>query len=153
MDEVAAGGQGFEAVGRGGEAGGPGSYQDFLNTWTVTEETRNAYLQASFEFPLFVPVSGTVGVRYVDTETESSGFNRTQSGTIINFVPGSQTGGYTKTLPSLNLRFEFLPDVLIGRLTASEVLARQAPTQLALKRSLDIVGLTGSRGNPSLQPF
>jgi TonB-dependent receptor len=32
-------------------------------------------------------------------------------------------------------------------------MARAAPSQLALRRSIDVVGLTGSRGNPDLQPF
>jgi TonB-dependent receptor len=52
----------------------------------------------------------------------------------------------------LNLRFD-LTDQLVGRMTAGKVLARPNPSQLALRRSTDIVGLTGSRGNPDLQPF
>jgi TonB-dependent receptor len=136
-------------------AGGRGSFQTFLDTWSVEEKTKSAYAQANFEFSsLPVPVSGTLGVRVVDTKTTSSGFNRVQtSPTIVNFVPGTQKGGYTKTLPSLNLRFEFLPNELIGRVSASKVMARAAPSQLALRRSTDIIGLTGSRGNPDLQPF
>jgi iron complex outermembrane receptor protein len=138
--------------------GDPGSYQTFLDTWSVEEKTKSAYVQANFDFAdLPVPITGTLGVRVVDTKTTSTGFNRIQTGPstnpVVNFVPATQDGGYTKTLPSLNLRFEFIPNVLVGRATASKVMARAAPSQLALRRSIDVVGLTGSRGNPDLQPF
>ncbi|AYV48699.1 TonB-dependent receptor [Caulobacter flavus] len=138
--------------------GDPGTYQAFLDTWSVEEKTRSAYVQANFEFhELRVPISGTLGVRVVDTETLSKGYNRVQTGTtpdeIVNFVPGEEEGGYTKTLPSLNLRAEFIPGKLIGRAAASKVMARAAPAQLALRRSIDQIGFTGSRGNPDLQPF
>ncbi|PVM77637.1 TonB-dependent receptor [Caulobacter radicis] len=138
--------------------GDPGTYQAFLDTWSVEEKTRSAYVQANFEFhELRVPISGTLGVRVVDTETLSTGYNRVQTGTtanpIVNFVPGEQEGGYTKTLPSLNLRAEFIPGKLVGRAAVSKVMARAAPAQLALRRSIDQIGFTGSRGNPDLQPF
>lgn len=138
-------------------AGGQGSFQAFLDTWSVEEKTKSGYVQANFDFAnLPVPVTGTLGVRVVDTKTVSTGYNRTTGpggGAPVNFVQGSQNGGYTKTLPSLNLRFEFVPNTLIGRVSASKVMARAAPNQLALRRSIDIVGLTGSRGNPDLKPF
>ncbi len=138
--------------------GGRGTFQAFLDTWSVEEKTRSAYVQAAFDFrELPVGISGTLGVRVVDTETVSTGYNRVQTGTtsapIVNFVKGEQDGGYTKTLPSLNLRFEFIPGKLIGRAAASKVMARAAPSQLALRRSIDQIGFTGSRGNPDLQPF
>jgi iron complex outermembrane receptor protein len=138
--------------------GDPGTYQAFLDTWSVEEKTKSAYVQANFDFDnLPVPISGTLGVRVVDTKTTSTGYNRVQTGTgaaqQVNFVQAAQDGGYTKTLPSLNLRFEFIPNQLIGRMAASKVMARAAPSQLALRRSIDVVGLTGSRGNPDLQPF
>ena len=138
--------------------GDPGTYQAFLDTWSVEEKTKSGYVQASFDFSnLPVGISGTVGVRVVDTKTTSTGYNRVQTGPasapIVNFVQAAQNGGYTKTLPSLNLRFEFVPGRVIGRMAASKVMARAAPSQLALRRSIDVVGLTGSRGNPDLKPF
>ncbi|MBI1685690.1 TonB-dependent receptor [Caulobacter hibisci] len=137
------------------KAGGRGSFQAFLDTWSVEEKTKSAYVQAAFDFhELPVPISGTLGVRVVDTETLSTGYDRVQtSPTIVNFVKAEAEGGYTKTLPSLNLRFEFIPGKLIGRAAASKVMARAAPSQLALRRSIDQVGFTGSRGNPDLKPF
>jgi len=138
--------------------GGTGSFQNFLDTWSVEEKTKSAYVQANFDFhELPVPISGTLGVRVVDTETQSTGYNRIQrigpNGLEINYVPGEADGGYTKTLPSLNVRAEFIPGKLIGRAAASKVMARAAPAQLALRRSIDRNSLTGSRGNPNLQPF
>jgi iron complex outermembrane recepter protein len=129
------------------------SYQNYLDTWEVEEKTRAAYVQGSFELQeLAVPIRGTLGVRYVDTETLSSGFNRINTQTDTFFPRAARDGGYTKWLPSLNLRFD-LSDSLVGRMTAGKVLARPNPSQLALRRTLDGVGLTGSRGNPDLKPF
>lgn len=130
------------------------SYQNYLDTWEVEEKTNAAYLQGSFKFDeIAIPISGTLGVRYVDTETSSSGFNRLNlGGGNVIFPRASSDGGYTKWLPSLNLRFDLASD-LVGRMTAGKVLARPNPSQLALRRTLDSVGVTGSRGNPNLQPY
>jgi TonB-dependent receptor len=135
-------------------AGTNNSFQNFLDTWEVEEKTAAAYVQSSFKFDeLPVPISGTLGVRYVDTETLSSGYNRfNQGGGVVSFPRASLDGGYSKWLPSLNLRFD-LSDELIGRMTAGKVLARPNPSQLALRRTLDSVGFTGSRGNPNLKPY
>lgn len=130
------------------------SFQNYLDTWEVEETTNAAYLQGSFKFAdLPIPISGTLGVRYVDTETMSTGYNRIKHGPgNVEFPRASRDGGYSKWLPSLNLRFD-LRDDLIGRMTAGKVLARPNPSQLAFRRSLDSVGLTGSRGNPALKPY
>jgi TonB-dependent receptor len=144
---------GLDPYGVNANPGTNGTFQNYLDTWEVEEKTNAAYVQASFNFAdLAVPISGTLGVRYVDTDTSSSGFNRIVENGVATFEPGSRDGGYTKWLPSLNLRFD-LTDQLVGRMTAGKVLARPNPSQLALRRSTDIVGLTGSRGNPDLQPF
>jgi TonB-dependent receptor len=131
-----------------------GSFQNYLDTWEVEEKTNAAYVQASFGFTeLAVPVTGTVGVRYVDTDTLSAGFNRVQDASGVSFPRASRDGGYEKWLPSINLRFD-LTDRLVGRMTAGKVLARPNPSQLAFRRTIDAaVNFTGSRGNPDLQPF
>jgi TonB-dependent receptor len=132
-----------------------GTFQNYLDTWAVKEKTKAGYVQGSFAFDeLPVPVHATLGVRYVDTDTNSSGFNRVQtSPTSVAFPVESRDGGYKKWLPSLNMRFD-LTDKVVGRLTAGKVLARPSPSQLAFRRTLDAaVNFTGSRGNPDLQPF
>ncbi|MFT4089715.1 MAG: TonB-dependent receptor [Asticcacaulis sp.] len=131
-----------------------GSYQNYLDTWGIEEKTKAAYIQMDFELPLFnFTMDGNIGMRYVDTETKSTGYNQVTNAGVVSFVEGGQTGGYKKALPSLNLRFNFVPNEWVGRFTVAEVMSRPAPAQLALRRSTDIVGLTGSRGNPDLQPF
>jgi TonB-dependent receptor len=131
------------------------SFQNYLDTWDVEEKTRAGYVQGSFKFDsLAIPISGTLGVRYVDTDTMSAGFSRiAEPGQPVRFPRASRGGGYSKWLPSLNLRFD-LSDELVGRMTAGKVLARPNPNQLALRRTLDgNVGFVGSRGNPDLQPY
>jgi iron complex outermembrane recepter protein len=132
-----------------------GSFQNFLDTWAVEEKTNAAYVQGSFAFEeIPVPIKGTLGVRYVDTDTNSTGFNRVQtSPTVAVFPVESFDGGYKKWLPSLNMRFD-ISEQFVGRLTAGKVLARPNPNQLAFRRTLDAaINFTGSRGNPALQPF
>lgn len=131
------------------------SYQNYLDTWGVEEKTKSLYVQLDFELPVFgIGMDGNLGLRHVDTETVSTGFNAsTDLNGVTTFVPASQSGGYKKNLPSLNLRFNFVPNEWVGRFTAASVMSRPAPAQLALRRSTDIVGLTGSRGNPDLKPF
>ncbi|WP_140985738.1 TonB-dependent receptor [Asticcacaulis tiandongensis] len=131
-----------------------GSYQNFLDTWGVEEKTKSAYIQIDFELPLFnFTMDGNLGMRHVDTETLSTGYNSVIENGVTTFVRGSQSGGYKKALPSLNLKFNFVPNEWVGRFTVAEVMARPAPSQLALRRSTDIVGRTGTRGNPDLKPF
>lgn len=133
-----------------------GSYQNFLDTWTVEETTNAAYLQLGFRFDdsLPFPIDGVIGGRLIDTDTKSSGYNRVQgTGGVVTFVPGVREGGYSEFLPSFNMRMKFVPNKWVGRFTATKVMSRAAPGQLALRRSTDILGLTGSRGNPDLLPF
>ncbi|MBO9622472.1 MAG: TonB-dependent receptor [Sphingomonas sp.] len=120
-----------------------------LDTWEVTEKNFAGYAQAAFEADLGVVVSGVIGARVVDTRTTSDGF-QVQSGTV---TPVSFEGHYTEFLPSLNLKAQIIPNKLQLRATATEVLARPSPAQLAPRFALDAVGLTGSRGNPGLEPY
>ena len=131
-----------------------GTFLSYLDNWKVEEKTTGYFTQAEFAFPgLALPLSGNVGVRYVDTNTSSSGYTRIQQGSVATFPLGSIDGGYTQALPSMNLKVGLIPETLVARLAAAKVMARPSPGQLAIRRSLDAVGLTGTRGNPSLLPF
>ena len=135
-------------------AGTNGTFIAYLDNWSVEEKTLGYYTQFDFDFSdLPMPISGNIGVRRVDTDTSSTGYQRIQNLTNITYPIGTIDGGYKETLPSLNLKVGLIPDVLVARLAAGKVLARPAPGQLAIRRSLDVVGLTGTRGNPSLLPF
>ncbi len=150
---IAASGLTMDPWGANANAGTNGTFQNYLDTWSVEEKTKAGYLQASFSWDeLAVPIAATVGARYFDTNTLSSGYNRVQQGATITFPEASQSGGYNDWLPSLNLKFD-LSDKLVARMTAGDVMARPNPSQLAFRRSTDVVGLTGSRGNPDLLPF
>ncbi|USU12293.1 TonB-dependent receptor [Sphingomonadaceae bacterium OTU29THOMA1] len=120
-----------------------------LNTWQVAERNIAGYVQGSFEFDPGVPIRGTVGARVVNTRTVSDGF-RTQTGATL---PVQFESDQTEFLPSLNIRADIVPNKLLFRGSATEVIARPTPQQLAPRFSIDVVGLTGSRGNPDLQPF
>ena len=135
-------------------AGTNGTFISYLDNWSVEEKTLGYYTQIGFRFDeLPMPISGNIGVRRVDTDTSSTGYQRIANGATVTFPIGRIDGGYAETLPSMNLKVGLIPDVLVARLAAGKVLARPAPGQLAIRRSLDIVGHSGSRGNPSLLPF
>jgi len=154
---VAASGLTLDPYGPNSNPNTLGTFQNYLDTWSVDEKTLAGYLQAAFKFDNdVIPVSALLGVRYFDTNTRAEGFNRVATGSgaaqVITFPEASREGGYNDWLPSLNLRFDF-SDKFVGRVTAGEVMARPNPAQLAFRRSLDGVGLTGSQGNPDLLPF
>jgi TonB-dependent receptor len=154
---VAASGLTLDPYGPNANANTLGTFQNYLDTWSVEEKTLAGYLQAAFNFDNdLVPISALLGVRYFDTNTRAGGFNRQVTGSgaaqVITFPEASREGGYNDWLPSINLRFDF-SDKFVGRMTAGDVMARPNPSQLAFRRSLDGVGLTGSQGNPDLLPF
>jgi TonB-dependent receptor len=120
-----------------------------LDTYRVKESTVAGYFQGSFNADLGFDLSGVIGARLVHTRTVSSGSQSTDG--VI--TPARYTGEYTVLLPSLNLRAEVIPRKLVVRATASDVLARPAPSQMAPNVRLDSVALTGSRGNPGLKPY
>ena len=130
--------------------------QVFTDTWEVGERNIAGYAQASFAFDVgSVAVSGVAGARVVNTQVDTSGFQRTvqELGAPVLISPVAFDSKNTEFLPSINLKAELIPNTLMARLTASEVMARPVPQQLAPRFTLDVVGLSGSRGNPALQPF
>jgi iron complex outermembrane receptor protein len=131
-----------------------GTFIAYLDNWTVEEQTTGAYTQFDFRWDdLAMPIAGNLGVRYVATDTRSTGYSRVQQGAVVTFPTVEAEGDYSETLPSMNLKVGLIPDVLVMRAAAGKVLARPAPSQLAIRLSRDVIGLTGSRGNPGLLPF
>jgi TonB-dependent receptor len=131
-------------------ANADGTCQVYTDTWKVGERNLAGYGQASFAFDVgAVPVSGVIGARVVNTKVNTSGYLST--GGVIS--PVSYDSNRTEFLPSLNMTAELIPNQLMARATATEVMARPLPQQLAPRFTIDVVGLSGSRGNPNLQPF
>jgi len=131
-------------------ANADGTCQVYTDTWKVGERNLAGYGQANFAFDVgAVPVSGVIGARVVNTKVNTSGYLST--GGVIS--PVSYDSNNTEFLPSINVKAELIPNKLMARATATEVMARPLPQQLAPRFTIDVVGLSGSRGNPDLQPF
>jgi len=125
-----------------------------LDHWSVREKVKEAYVKAVYDSSLFGSnVMGNVGVRVVGTDTTSTGFDSVGS----TIAPTTQGNSYTDVLPSATLNF-LLDDERVLRLAAAKVVARPPLDELRTGRYLSdpltTVGqLTGSGGNPSLDPF
>ncbi|HEY0599724.1 MAG TPA: TonB-dependent receptor [Brevundimonas sp.] len=124
---------------------------------SIHEEDLAFYLQADFDTTLFsMPVRGNLGVRHVTTWLEAEGYSSTGGGTLVQ-----GENEYTDTLPSLNLTFEPVEDVLI-RFGAAKVMARPqigntlaGTNYLVPTTSLAATGpnFTATIGNVKLEPF
>ena len=132
------------------------------DTWGVDEKNLAGYASANFALkPAGIEITGVVGARVVNTRTSTSGFivvgptaaTPTSPAAPGRIDPFSSKGEYTEFLPSLNLRAAIVPDKVILRGTATEVIARPSPADLAPRFTLDNVGFSGSRGNPELEPY
>jgi iron complex outermembrane receptor protein len=127
------------------------------DTWGVTDKNLAAYVSAAFELtPFGKRLTGVVGGRVINTKTDTRGsvvIAPTAARPGGSVTPFASKGEYTEFLPSLNLKMELIPNRLQLRATATEVIARPSPADLAPRFTLDILGLTGSRGNPALQPY
>ena len=133
------------------------TFESYLANWSVGEKTTDWYGQLNFDFPDWsLPVSGNVGWREVNTDTTTTGFTQVTCESCtptVTFPVATINGHYKQGLPSANLKLDILPNKLIARFAYGKVMSRPAPSQLAIGRKVDVVGLTGSQGNPGLLPF
>ena len=119
----------------------------------VNETDTGYYFQVDFQTELFgAPLRGNAGTRIAVTEVDS--FGETQAGRPIR-----GTNKYTDYLPSVNLNYEPL-DNLILRFAVSQVMARPllgnlSPTiqSISVPNDGNTVGGTLTIGNPKLSPF
>lgn len=119
------------------------------NNRSVEEKSTGAYAQIDFSFDGHVPLRGNIGVRYVNTDQSSTGY-QIAAGTPIQ-VRASRS--YDDWLPSTNLVFEPVENLLI-RVAAAKVLARPGLGSLTPGGSVSVSGnnRTVSSGNPLLDP-
>jgi len=135
----------------------------------VEEETIAAYVQGNFSVDFKgMSLSGNVGLRYVETETTSSGYDSPidfidQSPTNIwahivvkgETTPISISNDYSEFLPSVNLQLA-LTDELSIRFSYAEVIARveidKLSTQIDTTPSTFGLYSINELGNPSLTP-
>lgn len=120
-----------------------------VEDYSVGEESIGAFLQLAFDTTLGeTPVRGDIGVRQVETDIEATAWT-------VGGTPAEVTGeySYSDTLPSINLVFEPIEDVLV-RVGYSEVMARAGLGSLLPNTNVSVSG--GSRsvssGNPALDP-
>jgi len=117
------------------------------STFKVKEDVVAAYVQGDFEVGA---VRGNVGVRFVDTKDQSDYWFDEESND--NWEQVSVENSYTKALPSVNLVYTVMEDVLI-KAGAAKVIARPRYGELAGAFSLNNDQNTGGGGNPDLKPY
>jgi len=118
------------------------------NSFSGEEETLALYSEMTLEFDDLLL---NAGLRFIDTEQTSSGFQVANDFSTAIEVSNS----YTELLPSMSLRYEAKPDLLI-RAAYSKSLTRPTLFDLRVAESfggIDESGGSGSRGNPELEPF
>ena len=120
-----------------------------LDSYEVSEAISAAYLKADVDTQIASkPVTGSIGVRFVNTGLISSGAR--QIGSVI--TPIRVERSYENILPSLNLRVDFSDELLL-RFAAGRTLNRPTLADLSPRSTLDIGRNVGSSGNPELDPF
>ena len=123
------------------------------NTWRVTEDINAAYVQADFSAG---KLRGNVGVRYVQTESESGGWLCTNTTVAVcpatDYVWNVNAKKYNDVLPNVNLTYEATDDVLL-RFSAAKVISRPNYGDMSSYLWLGDQTLTGGGGNPDLDPY
>jgi TonB-dependent receptor len=127
----------------------PASYLN--NTWALEQTNNAAYAQLNFSNG---PVRGNVGVRYVDSKTDGSGFvyGGTPTLTDLDSKWQTQTKKEDFLLPSVNLVYDTAND-WVFRFGASKVIAWAPYNQMVNNTFLNDTTLNGSGGNADLSPY
>lgn len=137
------------------------------NNYTIEEESTAFYMDAYFEGDKWAAL---LGLRHVENKTSGKGtqwyildlipstVDPTQVAAVWSddVLPVEVNSKYSKLLPSFNFRYEISDDV-IARAGYSESMTRPDITAMGPRTEYDGGGtigeLTGSGGNPDLQPY
>jgi len=114
-----------------------------VTSYKIDEEINSIYAMANFEADR---IRGNVGVRYVETKTDSSGWD------IANDQAISKDGDYDNVLPSMNIVYDLTDDILL-RVAAGKSISRPAPFALSYAVNLTPETSSGVAGNPTLKPM
>jgi iron complex outermembrane receptor protein len=128
-----------------------------LESFEVREKTYGGYVVGDFHGEGW---RGNVGVRIVHTEEQSNawkvGVPTGTPGAVNNpfglIAPITASKDYNDILPSANLTFDVAKDMIL-RFSASRVMARPDYAQMGAYTSLTPTLLTGSGGNPNINPY
>ncbi len=119
--------------------------EDQGNIRGVTEENLGAFVQLNGDYDIGnMRLRFDVGVRYVETDQSSNGYN---SGVFVTV----DRPKYDDTLPSLNVALDITPD-LVWRFSAAEVMTRPGLGNLSPGGSVDPFNYRVSYDNPFLDP-
>jgi len=131
----------------------------YSEIFDVGEKTYGGYLVGEFKGEGW---RGNVGVRVVKTDQDAGGY-------VVDLAPGNNPGkevsnafgafervdtsrSYTDVLPSANFSFD-LSDQIVLRVAAARTVARPDFTDVAPRVALNAGALTGSGGNPDIDPY
>jgi TonB-dependent receptor len=149
--------------------GGHKALNVLSNSYEVTEELTSLYVDAYFDGEINdMPWQVVAGVRYVQTDTKSSGYGNelidiVGPDALGKYVPIesddltaiSVDGDYNNVLPSINAHIEVVEDVII-RTAFSKSITRPTLTEMSPATSYSegkIDSLSASGGNPHLEPY
>ncbi len=122
-------------------------------SFSVDEDVLGAYVMANIDAE---PWRGNFGIRIVETDQTSRGNVTSPTGAVQNafgnFDPVTVDRSYTDVLPSVNLVYE-QNDSLLYRFAAASVMTRPDFTDITPRANLNPGALTGTSGNPDLDPF
>lgn len=128
------------------------AYDHLLYSYGINEKITAVYVKSDFSYE---KLRGNVGVRYVKTDFETSGWEYT--GAVAN--PTSKTrrvveNDYSDVLPSLNVNYDYSDDIII-RFGAAKVMSRPDYQHLTAQRTYSNSNgiYTGSGGNPDVDPY
>jgi len=118
------------------------------NNNSIGEDTTGGYVQLDWS-STEGRFRGNVGLRYVETDQTSTGYTFSGGLPVLSTVERS----YTNTLPSFNMVFEPIDDLLF-RFAAAQVLSRPNLGFLAPGAAVSVSGSnrTVTAGNPALEP-
>jgi iron complex outermembrane receptor protein len=132
---------------------------NYPEIFEVGEKTYGGFLMGDFQGEGW---RGNVGVRVVETKQSSTGF-------AVDLAPGDSPSNevsnafgafervavkrsYTDVLPSANFSFDLKPELVL-RFAAARTMARPDFTDVAPRVTLNPGALTGSGGNPNIDPY
>ena len=132
-----------------------------INTWSVNEKITTAFVRADFATELAgMPLTGNVGLQYVDTDQTSVG-NAVTSQNGFAVAQSREAGAdYDHTLPSLNMSLE-LSDTQKLRLGLARTISRSRMDRMnagfgySFNAAFNAAGLppfSAEGGNPELRP-
>lgn len=149
--------------------GGHTAQNVLSDSYEIKEALSAIYVDAYFEGEFnYLPWQVVAGVRYVQTDTKSSGYGNelldiTGPDALGKYVPImsddltriSADGDYSNVLPSINANIEIIENVIV-RTAWSKSITRPTLTELSPATTYNegkIDSLSASGGNPNLKPY